>query len=635
MRLLHRCLEKNADRRLHDIADARIEIEDAASIPPLAVHKKRHVALIIAGVAFIAITLAAWRWLRPASPAAETVSTVKRLQIGLPDSGSLATASSMPLGLAQLSMAIAPDGTRLVYVLERQGVTQLYLHALDQLVPVPIPGTEGAYGPFISPDGRWIGFFSQNKLKKVALSGGETIELCAAPNSYGGSWGTDGTILFTPDEGRRPMRIPENGGTPERFLVKPDSGSWRRPDILPSGKAAIVSNPLSGVGVLSLETGEFRLLLEGAGGGRYASGHLIFSRPGVLLAAPFDPQRLVLTGPETVVLESVRTETEGVTPQPQAVFSMDGTLVYASGGAPKNSTRPVWVDRRGKVQPTGMPPRSYGTMSLSPNGRFLAILIADPKNDIWVQDLELGTLTRRTFGVEPDGMSWTPNGERITYGVRRNGKRNSFWIPMDGSSEPEPFITEDGQPALGAYSPDGRLAITVMRGTTTGLDLWVLSLKENVPAMPFLQTRFTEAGGSFSPDGHWIAYISDESGQYEAYVRPYPPREGKWQVSREGGDEVKWSRDGKELFYRNGRKWMAAAVNLKPEFTVQKPSQLFEGPYANVGGVSYAVTRDGQRFIVLEPAEGEAAPVTHLNVVLNWLDYVKQRASATPAQPAR
>ena len=274
------------------------------------------------------------------------------------------------------------------------------------------------------------------------------------------------------------MRVPENGGTPQRILVKPDSGSWRRPDILPGGKAAIVSNPLSGVGVLSLETGEFRVLLERGGGGRYAAGHLIFSRPGVLLAAPFDLQRLVLTGPETVVLESVRTETEGVTPQPQAVFSADGTLVYASGGAPKNSTRPVWVDRRGKVQPSGMPPRSYGTMSLSPNGRFLAILIADPEGDIWVQDFELGTLTRRTFGVEPDGMSWTPDGERIIFGVRRNGKRRSLWIPRDGSSEPEPFITDDGQPALGSYSPDGRLAVTVKRGTTTGLDLWVLSLKE-------------------------------------------------------------------------------------------------------------------------------------------------------------
>ena len=632
-KLLRRCLEKNAGRRLHDIADARIEIEDAAAATPTSVlPKRRWPAILIAsaGVALLAVILSAWNWgwLRPSSRATEGTATVKRLQIRLPEAGPLARASSMPLGLAQLSMAIDSDGTRLAYVLEREGVTQLYLHELDQSEPVPLAGTEGAFGPFFSPDGRWIGFFSENKLKKVAVSGGEPIDLCVAPNPFGGSWGADGTILFAPDEGRRPSRVSENGGIPEQILVKNNQGSWRHPHILPGGKAAIVSNPLLGVAVLSLESGEYRVLVENAGGGRYAAGHLIFARPGVLLAAPFDLERLAVNGPEAMVLGGVRTVAEGVSIEPQAVFSSNGTLIYAPGGAPKNSTRPVWVDRRGRVQPLGMPAKLYGTMNLSPDGRSLAIIIADPKTDVWVHDLERGTLTRRTSGLEPERVNWTPDGERIVIGVRRGGRRGAFWVPRDGSREPEPVV---GPSPIGSLSPDGQFVATFKGDPVTGLDLWILPLKGDPTLQPFLRTRFTEAAPRFSPDGRWIAYVSDESGQYEVYVRPFPVREGKWQVSTEGGEEPRWSADGKELFYRNGRKWMVAAVNLQPEFSAEKGKLLFEGPYVNVGGISYDVTKDGKRFLLLEPVEKEVEPLKYLNVVLDWFEEMKQKASPASA----
>jgi Tol biopolymer transport system component len=307
-------------------------------------------------------------------------------------------------------------------------------------------------------------------------------------------------------------------------------------------------------------------------------GYLVFARSGVLLAAPFDLDRLAVTGPETVVLDGVRTELEGAgaTPEPQAIFSRDGTLIYAQGEAPRKSTRPVWVDRQGKVQPLGMPPQAYRTARLSPDGRFVALIIADPRNDVWVQDLEHGTLTQRTFGAEPEGAGWTPDGERIVFGSRRNGKR-AFSLPRNGSSEPEPFLTEDGQPGFGSFSPDGKLVATMKGGPNTGLDLWVLSLKGPQILQPFLRTRFTEAGPVFSPDGRWIAYASDESGQYEIYVRPYPGPGGQWRVSTKGGEHVSWSRDGKELFYRNGPKVMSVAVNLSLEFTAGPPRLLFEG----------------------------------------------------------
>jgi serine/threonine-protein kinase len=260
VRLLHKCLEKDPGRRLHDIADARIEIEDASVPAPVAVHKRHRPALwALAGIAAIAFSIAVWSW-RPVARPTEAAPSVKRLQVRLPEAEPLARAWSMPLGLGQPSIAVSPDGARLAYVLERQGVTQLYLRPLDDLEATPIVRTEGAFGPFFSPDGRWIGFFAEHKLKKVAVSGGEPIQLCNAPNAYGGSWATDGTILFATDEGRRLMRVRESGGACQPVQVRDDRGSWRLPDILPGGKEAIVTNALLGIGVLSLETGEFRVL---------------------------------------------------------------------------------------------------------------------------------------------------------------------------------------------------------------------------------------------------------------------------------------------------------------------------------------------------------------------------------------
>ena len=396
-RLLRKCLEKDANRRLHDIADARTEIEDAngpmaRSIPP------RTAWLMLAGAAALAVTAGVWNVTRPTNPGPDG-SRIRRLELRLPEGGPLARTWSMPLGVGQPSIAISPDGARLVYVLERQGVTQLYLRVIDQMQVTPIPSTEGAFGPFFSPDGSWIGFFAGNKLKKVATAGGEPIELCDAPNPYGGSWGSDGIILFAPDEGRRPALVPEAGGTSQQIVVRNSGGSFRQPDLLPGGKAAIVSNALRrNVGVLSLETGEYRPLVERAGGGRYApSGHLVFARSGALLALSFDPEKLTVTGPEHVILEGVRMDAVGPVVT-QAAFSREGTLVYAPGsGVAAGAVRPVWVDRQGTTQPLAMPPRSYGNFSLSPDGRKLAIVvIEEPDRDLWVQDLERGTITPLT-----------------------------------------------------------------------------------------------------------------------------------------------------------------------------------------------------------------------------------------------
>ena len=260
-------------------------------------------------------------------------------------------------------------------------------------------------------------------------------------------------------------------------------------------------------------------------------------------------------------------------------------------------------------------------------------MIGDPTNDVWVQDLERGVLTRLTSGGNNVHPSWTPDGTRVVFTERTGGRAVPFWVPGDGSAEPEPLFAGDHQGGVSSFSPKGDLLAFQTRAPDTGLDLWVRSLKGT--PQPFLRTRFTEVGSKFSPDGRWIAYVSDESGQYEVYVRPYPPGPGKWQVSTHGGEHVIWSRDGKELFYRNGNKWMAVAVHLEPEFKPETQRLLFEGPYAMVGGQSYDVTPDGQRFLLLEPIKQGAAPVTHLNVVLNWFEEVKRKAGSDMALAPR
>jgi serine/threonine-protein kinase len=338
-----------------------------------------------------------------------------------------------------------------------------------------------------------------------------------------------------------------------------------------------------------------------------------------------------VTGPATVILEGVRTE--GQIAVAQAVFSRDGTLIYAPGSAANDATRPVWVDRQGKAQSVGMPARSYRSFSLSPDGTRLAIVIGDPNNDVWVQDLERGALTRLTSGGNNVGPIWTPDGTRVVFAENTGGVRTPFWVPADGSGEPERLFDGDHRGGVASFSPDGQLLTFNRRTPETGLDLWVRPLNGTQTPEPFLRTRFTEVGSKFSSDGRWIAYVSDESGQYEVYVRPYPGPGGKWQISTQGGGEIIWSPAGNELFYRNGNQWMAVAVSLAPEFTAETPRRLFEGSYVDVGGVSFDVTPDGRRFLLLEPAEQDS-PITHLNVVLNWFEEVKQKAGRSRSRPS-
>jgi len=638
-RVVKTCLAKDPDDRwqsAHDVATELKWIAEGGSqtgllAPVTAQHKTRErVIWASAGFALAAVAAAiVFRVLAGFTPSPfPTPQAIKRMTIKLPDTEPLALAKFTPLGIGRTSVALSPDGSLLAYAAERNGKSQLYLRALDRFDAKPIPGTEGAYNPFFSPDGRSLGFFSENTLKKVSLQGGEPVTLCEARIPHGASWGPDDTIVFADSEGFNLSQVPASGGKPQVFKLEGLRAFY--PEFLPGGKAVLFSifssfNPdYYQIAVLSLATGERRVLLEGGTNPRYAaSGHIVFARAGTILAAPFDLSRLTVTGPAVTLIEGIRTEEWGAA---QFALSPEGTLVYVSG-APAWIGKLTWVDHQGISKPLAAPAQAYGPVRISPNGQRLVVSVAGATKDVWIYDLAREQFTRLTTEGFDDEPLWTQDGKRVIY---RSSAPNQFQLISklaDGSGAEEALTTSKYRLAPSSWSPDGKLLAFHELGPDTGLDLWMLPLEGDRKPYPWLETKFNEWGARFSRDGKWIAYTSDESGQYEIYVRAYPGPGGKWQISASGGEEVVWSPDGRKVFYRDGLKWMSAAVQTQPEFRADAPKVMFEGPYLNVPGVSYDVAPDGQHFVMIEENQKQA-PTTQLNIVLNWFEELKRRVPA-------
>jgi Tol biopolymer transport system component len=357
------------------------------------------------------------------------------------------------------------------------------------------------------------------------------------------------------------------------------------------------------------------------------------------MAVPFDANKLQVTGsaiPSVEGVLAVGTQTLGGTATGleagQYSFSTNGTLVYVAGGAQAAQRRLVWVSRNGVEQPIAAPALAYGYPRLSPDRKQIAVEVGP---QIWLYDLARDTLTRLTFaGDVNNNPVWTPDGKRIAYYSTREGAAAKiFWQVADGSGGIERLTEGEkaGNQVPKSFSGDGKLLAFHHVGTTTRRDIFVASVGEHKSA-PFLQTQFTEGAPEFSPDGRWLAYVSDESGRAEIYVQPYPGPGGKWQVSTEGGTEPVWSRTGRELFYRSANKMMAVDTTVTPGFVAGKPHVLFEGEYGAsvfpLTGVAYDVTADGQQFIMVKETEGASAPV-QINIVLNWFEELRRRAPTT------
>jgi len=349
---------------------------------------------------------------------------------------------------------------------------------------------------------------------------------------------------------------------------------------------------------------------------RYApSGHLVYGQGANLMAAPFDPQRMTITGAAVPVIE-------GVLPL-QFSFSSTGSLAYIPGSIQAGQLKLVWVDRKGTEQPVSAPPHNYVLPRVSPDGQRVAAGIEEADNQIWLYDFSRNTLTRLTFegnlNVDP---IWTPDGKRIVF---KGAQNRLFWQPADGSGPAEELTKSElsANNVPGSFSPDGQVLVFMERNPS--FDVYTLPLKDGKP-QPFVRTPSNETAPRFSPDGHFIAYASDESGRFEIYVRPFPSPGGKWQISNEGGTEPVWNPRGRELFYRNGSKMMAVDIATQPTFSAGKPKMLFEGPYVATprSFPDYDVSPDGQRFLMLKANE-QAQPPGQINVVMNWFEELKQK----------
>jgi dipeptidyl aminopeptidase/acylaminoacyl peptidase len=404
-----------------------------------------------------------------------------------------------------------------------------------------------------------------------------------------------------------------------------DSHAW--PYFLPDGRHFLYyahsTNPgNSAIYVGSLDSKETKLVLRATSLALYSQpGYLLFVRAGTLLAQPFDANRLELKGDAFPIAQGVLSSPNNG--GAAVAVSENGVLAYRM--VPSNAqTELVWVDRKGVEQPLPAPPHGYRNPRISPDGQRVAVTIDELGSQEWILDIGRGTLTRLTFEGSYNGvMAWTPDGKRVAFGTDRAGPRNLFWQLADGSGKAERLTTNESAQSdvSGAWSPDGQTLAYESLVPGAGYDLWVYRLSDH-KTQPFLQTRFNEIAPRFSPDGRWLAYVSDESGRSEIYVQPYPGPGGKWQVSTDGGTEPVWARNG-ELFYRNGDKMMAVETNTKSNFSADKPKLVFERRYATYNTMpAYDVTPDGQRFLLAKTA-GQGPQ--EINIVLNWIEELKQK----------
>ncbi|MEE8200712.1 MAG: protein kinase, partial [Candidatus Acidoferrales bacterium] len=646
-KLLQRCLTRERKQRLQAIGEARIALADfeagsaVAAVPvSVAVSAPRPTwrrALpwgFGATMALVAV-LAVWSPWREAKVGPSPL----RLDVNVSD--------DEPLFVNRGAAAVlSPDGLRLVFVAGTGQDRKLYLRALAQLKASPLSGTEGGLDPFFSPDGQWVAFFTGNKLKKVSVKGGAPLTLCDVGQVRGGTWGPDDTIVFAAYEGSGLSRVSAAGGEPEPLTVldnRINERSHRWPFFLPNGRVVLFVAQSGGmtfdeahIEAVVLETGERKLLHRGGTYPRYLpTGHLLFVREGTMFAAPFDLDHLEVTGKPVPVLDGF--QTNPVNGVGQYAFSQTGTLVYLSGVQAGTRSSVVWVDRKGNLTPLVADKADYEDLRFSPDGRWLAIEVnmAGAQDIVWVYDIERGTMSRLTFGeVGSYNPVWTPDGRRLAYSSAEQGDRpNLFWKRADGVGQAERLTTSESVQLTSSWSPDGQVLLFNELDTTNSWDIRFLRVGENTEPETFLSTPFIERNAAFSPDGRWLAYESNESGEFQVYVRPFagpggtPAAAGKWQVSTQGGLDARWSADGRELLYRSGDKVMAVLVSAQGEsFRAGKPRQLFSGPFVNPEGPSQAwdVALGGQRFVMLQPDTKEAIAHTHLNFIFNWFDELRR-----------
>ena len=648
--LLKRCLEKDRRARVSDIAVARFLLAESipSTTPSTAPLPWRRRLLAIAAVGAFGVAVAAGgAWLGGRS---------KSQASSLPARFVLAPPRDLPLFLQGFDrdIVISPDGSQIVYrSTTGSGGTVFAVRGINDLTPRLLGGT-GGRAPFMSPDGSWVGYVAGSELRKVSITGGSSIAIATLGSLPRGiHWGPDNRILFgVVDPSKGLQSIAASGGdlrsltTPAR--EKGEIGHYY-PFAMPDGKAVLFTigsgaSDTGQIAALDLQTGRYKTLIrDGSAAVFIEPGYLVYASRGTLQAVRFDPRRLEVSGEPVPVVDQVMTTSIG-----NANFSVSrtGTLVYVAGGALVQNVSPrslVWVNRRGIETPTEAPTRLYGVARLSPDGTRVAVDIRSPGSDIWVWDLARKTLTPLNLDPAVDlAPVWTQDSRKIIWSSSRGGGNpNLYFQSADGTGPVERLTINDRAQFATAATPDGSRFILFSPSAASGIgslaavDLFTAALDgRRQPPVPLLQSSAQQLAGEISPDGHWLAYQSDESGRHEVFVRPFPNVEsGRWQVSTEGGTRPAWSRRGDELFYLDGNDRLTA-VRFQASgttFIPGTPTRVLNERYvagSTTRGYdlrSYDVSADGQRFLMLKETVGTstAAPLPTMTVVLNWIEELK------------
>ncbi|HXG87492.1 MAG TPA: protein kinase [Vicinamibacterales bacterium] len=631
---IKRCLYKDRKQRIRDIGDVLLALDGAfdasthvaryaAVAPPL--WRRALPGVMTAIVAALLTGVAAWRiW-----PSLEPRPTT-RFDYVVPENQPLANATQRPV------IATSPDGRSYVY----QTTEGLYLRSMGDLEARLIPGTtEDLSSPFFSPDGQWVGYWAATgQLKKIGVSGGAPVTLCGATIPFGLSWASNNTILFGQHAGI--MRVSANGGAPELIIRAGDGEQMYGPQLLPDGMSVLFSvtrerGParwdVAQVVAQSSSSGKRTVIIQGGSAARYVpTGHIIYALRDEMLGVRFDVDRLTVIGGAVPLVQGVQ-RTVGVRAAGlNYAVSDQGTLVYLHGSASLRSL--IWVNRNGAAAArlASIPTGPYEDPRLSPDGRRVLVT---KDGDIWVYDVGSG----RSSLLTRDGSSrmgvWDPSGSQVAYSSARSGNLEA-WVQSSDGSGPQRKLTDlEGQVHVDSWSPDGRMLTLHQHPLEGPANIFMRAMRggDQRPEL-FFKGDFGAESAQFSPDGHYVAYLSQETGQRELYIRRYPEADGQVTVSAGGGREPVWAPNG-DLFYRSltGDRMFAVSVTTAPTLKVGTPVQLFDGRYyiASTGSprAQYDVTADGQRFLMLGASSGPDSSTArpHIVVVQNWFEELKAR----------
>src|SRR5579864_7555295 len=603
------CLAKEPDDRFQTAHDVKLQLmglAHGASPQPERGTKSSRVAWMAMAAVILALLAAVWLLsseLRNRSP----VLVPARFSITLPPRQELGVSTGQ-------AVVVSPDGKSLGYVAVENGVARLFTRRFDQFEPLAIPDSEGAAFPFFSPNGDWIAFFSQGKLKKAPTNGGIPVVICEVPTFFGGTWTPqDLIVLAVPNYGL--ASVPASGGSLQKIsmttkdIIYPQGPTW-----FAGGQWIAFTDFLTaGLSVMAvkLNTGEVRMLLSNAQAPSYVEGHLTYFQGGALWAVPFDPVKLTIQGNATQIQSGIDEEDYIA----QASTSETGFLAYAPG-PPRSLSRNMYlVDRKGHEQKLDIPPRDYVDPVISPDGKRIACLFRSVAGQqLVVLDWDHGMFTTLVSSGLNAAPAWMADGKTLIFDGVDNKRRAIYRISADGSSAPQVIHTT----SLNSHvtSAAGEYAAVMVNDPATSADLWLLSLQNPEDMRPFKNTPAAERQGSLSPDGHWMAYVSNESGRPDIYVEPVPGPGGRRQISSDGGEEPRWVRQGQEITYRNGTKMMSVPVQMRPAFQAGKPIELFDRKFDRGFGVDgYDVTPNGQTFVM---TRSEHPAPTEIRVVMGW-----------------